>query len=59
MGKRWSFFKSLFQDMWAGTPMPSSWVKLAPQVRPQSRDIPGSICPMEAGQVVFGTGRAW
>jgi hypothetical protein len=53
------FFKSLFADMWAGIPMPTAWVKLAPPGPQQPPDIPGSICLMEAGQVVFGTGRAW
>jgi hypothetical protein len=50
------FFKSLFEDMWAGIPMPLAWVKLAPQGPNQRADIPGSICVMEAGQVVFGAG---
>jgi hypothetical protein len=47
------FFKSLFQDMWAGVPMPMAWVKLAPQVRRQPQDIPATICIMGAGQVTF------
>ncbi len=48
------FFKSLFQLMWAGSPMPSAWARLAPQGPQQPPDIPGTICLMEAGPVVFG-----
>jgi hypothetical protein len=48
------FFKSLFQLMWAGVPMPFAWAKLAPQSPQQPPDIPGTICLMEAGHVVFG-----
>jgi hypothetical protein len=50
------FFKSLFQQMLMGVPMPMAWVKLAPQGLQQSQDIPGTICLMEAGQVIFGGG---
>jgi hypothetical protein len=49
------FFKLLFQLMWSGVPMPMAWVRLAPQAPQQPKDIPGTICLMEAGQVVFGT----
>jgi hypothetical protein len=52
------FFKSLFQLMWTGVPMPMAWVKLAPQTRQQPQDIPVTICLMGAGQVVFGEGRS-
>jgi hypothetical protein len=47
------FFRSLFQDMWAGVPMPMAWVKLAPQAPQQPPDIPGTICIMGAGPVTF------
>jgi len=47
------FFKSLFQDMWAGTPMPMAWVKLAPQGPHQAPDLPATLCIMAAGQVTF------
>jgi hypothetical protein len=55
------FFKSLFQLMWTGMPMPMAWVKLAPQTWQQSQSsqyIPVTICLMGAGQVVFGEGRS-
>ncbi len=47
------FFRSLFQLMWTGVPMPMAWVRLAPQAPQQPKDIPGTICLMEAGHVVF------
>jgi hypothetical protein len=50
------FFKSLFQMMWTGVPMPMAWVQLAPQGSQQPDNIPGTICLMEAGQVAFATG---
>jgi hypothetical protein len=53
------FFRSLFQLMQTGVPMPMAWVQLAPQGRPtgpQDRN-PGLICLMGAGQVTFGTRR--
>jgi hypothetical protein len=49
------FYKSLFQLMWTGIPMPAAWNELAPQAPQQPHDnTPGSICIMEAGQVMFG-----
>jgi hypothetical protein len=48
------FFKSMFQLMWTGVPMPMASVRLAPQGPIQAADIPGTICLMEAGQVAFG-----
>jgi hypothetical protein len=50
------FFVSLFRRMWNGVPMPLAWVELAPQGPMQRKDIPGTICIMEAGHVVFGEG---
>jgi hypothetical protein len=49
------FFKSLFQMMWTGVPMPMAWGQLAPQVQgsQQRNDTPGTICLMGAGQVSF------
>jgi hypothetical protein len=47
------FFKSLFQLMWTGVPMPIAWTKLAPQSPRQPRDIPGTICLIEAPQLAF------
>jgi hypothetical protein len=47
------FFRSLFQDLWAGVPMPMAWVKLAPQAPQQPPDIPATICIMGAGPVTF------
>jgi hypothetical protein len=48
------FFRSLFQLMWTGVTMPRAWVTLAPQAPQQPPDIPGTICLMGAGQVMFG-----
>ena len=53
------FFKSLFQLMWMGLPMPMAWVQLAPQGPHQRQHIPGTICVMEAGNVTFGRSRLW
>jgi len=49
------FFKSLFQMMWTGVPMPMAWVQLAPQGSQQPNNNPGTICLMEAGQVAFAS----
>jgi hypothetical protein len=50
------FFRSLFEMMWTGVPMPMAWVQLAPQGPSQQRDnIPGTICLMGAGQIAFST----
>jgi len=51
------FFRSLFQLMQEGAPMPMAWVKLAPQGPHQPPDLPGTICLMEAGQVSFAKTR--
>jgi hypothetical protein len=48
------FFKSLFELMRGGMPMPAAWATLAPQTRQQPGHMPGSICLMEADRVVFG-----
>ena len=48
------FFKSLFQLMWTGVPMPAAWATLAPPTRQQPQNMPGSICLMEADRVMFG-----
>ena len=45
------FFKSLFQRMWVGVPLSKAWVELAPT--PQTRDIPGAICLIQAPQLAF------
>jgi hypothetical protein len=51
------FFKSLFEKMWTGVPMPMAWHLLAPQGPSQQRDnVPGTICLMGAGQIAFATG---
>jgi hypothetical protein len=50
-----TFFRRLFSDMHAGTTMPMAWTKLAPQGPHQPRDIPGTICLMEAGHIAFGS----
>ena len=47
------FFKSLFELMWTGLPMPMAWVQLAPQGPQQRDDIPGTIFLAEAGHVAF------
>jgi hypothetical protein len=36
--------------------MPMAWLTLAPQTREQHADIPGAICLMELGGVLFGSG---
>jgi hypothetical protein len=51
------FFKSLFQLMWTGVPMPAAWATLTPPTRQQWQNMPGSICLMEADRVVFGKGQ--
>jgi hypothetical protein len=48
------FFHQLFSQMQAGVSMPMAWVQLAPQGPQQPRDIPGTICLMEAGHIAFG-----
>jgi hypothetical protein len=48
------FFRSLFELMRTGIPMPAAWATLAPQTRQQPQNMPGSICLMEADRVVFG-----
>ncbi len=48
-----TFFHRLFLDMHAGTTMPMAWVKLVPQGPHQPRDVPGTICLMEAGHIAF------
>ena len=52
------FFKELFSQMQAGVTMPMAWVTLAPQGPVQRKDIPGSICLMEAGHIAFGPKKA-
>jgi hypothetical protein len=47
------FFKALFELMWSGVPMPLAWVKLAPQGPRQPDNIPGTICLLGAGHLVF------
>jgi len=51
------FFHQLFSLMSAGITMPMAWVQLAPQGPQQRRDIPGTICLMEAGHIAFGPER--
>lgn len=51
------FFRSLFEKMWRDVPMSMAWVQLAPQSRVQPENIPGTICLMEAGQIVFARSR--
>lgn len=48
------FFQKLFSQMRAGVSMPMAWVRLAPQGPQQPKDIPGTICLMEAGHIAFG-----
>lgn len=48
------FFQQLFSQMQTGVSMPMAWVRLAPQGPQQRRDIPGTICLMEAGHIAFG-----
>lgn len=47
------FFKSLFELMWTGLPMPMAWVKLAPQGGQQRDDIPGTVFLAGAGHIAF------
>jgi hypothetical protein len=48
------FFRSLFEMMWSGSPMPLAWIALAPQgPAPADRTLPGTLCLMEAGPLVF------
>ena len=49
------FFAHLFADMKKGIPMPSAWVKLAPQIPGHDHPTcPGTIFACEAGQIAFG-----
>lgn len=49
-----SFFKELFTRMKNGKPMPAAWVAVSPQYKSEvHRDLPETICQMEAGQVRF------
>jgi hypothetical protein len=47
------FFRSLFEAMWAGVSMPMAWVRISPQGPIQRSDVPGAICALEAGHLVF------
>ncbi|HEX9263322.1 MAG TPA: hypothetical protein VF977_03040 [Candidatus Binatia bacterium] len=48
------FFKELFTRMKDGKSMPLAWVAIAPQYQSEAhRDLPETICQMEAGQVRF------
>jgi hypothetical protein len=48
------FFKELFTRMKAGKSMPMAWVAISPQYKSEThRDLPETICQMEAGQVRF------
>jgi hypothetical protein len=47
------FFKSLFELMWTGVPIGTAWTTLAAQMRQQPQNMPGSICLMEADQLMF------
>ena len=48
------FFKDLFSRMKDGKPMPAAWIAVAPQYRSKvHRDLPETLCQMEAGQVRF------
>ena len=48
------FFKELFTRMKGGKSMPLAWVAIAPQDQSEAhRDLPETICQMEAGQVRF------
>jgi hypothetical protein len=48
------FFKELFTRMKAGKSMPVAWVAISPQYESEAhRDLPETICQMEAGQVRF------
>jgi hypothetical protein len=48
------FFKELFTRMKGGKSMPLAWVAIAPQYQSEAhRDLPETICQMEAGQVRF------
>ncbi len=49
-----NFFKALFTQMKNGKPMPRAWVTISPQQSSQlHRELPDTMCQMEAGQVRF------
>jgi hypothetical protein len=49
-----TFFKELFTQMKRGKPMPRAWVSISPQFQSERhRDLPKTMCQMEAGQVRF------
>jgi hypothetical protein len=49
-----TFFKELFHRMKSGKAMPGVWVVLAPQHEAEGhRDLPETLCQLEAGQVRF------
>jgi hypothetical protein len=47
------FFKELFGMMHRGITMPMAWVKLAPQIPREQKNVPGTICAMEVSHVLF------
>jgi hypothetical protein len=47
------FFKELFGMMYHGTTMPMAWVKLAPQIPGEQKNVPGTICAMEVSHILF------
>jgi hypothetical protein len=49
-----NFFKELFTQMKRGKPMPRAWISISPQHKSElHRELPETMCQMEAGQVRF------
>jgi len=47
------FFKALFGMMRNGTTMPMAWVKLAPQIPTEQKNVPGTIFAAEVSHILF------
>jgi hypothetical protein len=47
------FFKKLFEMMHHNTTMPIAWVKLAPQVPGDQKNVPGTIFAAEVSHILF------
>ncbi|UZR93025.1 hypothetical protein [Chondrinema litorale] len=49
-----TFFKSLFEKINSGKPMPIAWHELAPQIPNANHEhVPGTLCAMGAGNVIL------
>ena len=50
-----SMLAQLFAQMKNGVSMGMAWINLAPQIpgAPEHKDLPGTICALEFGQIAF------